>query len=125
MADQSRHVTLKLQDHDQSAAPPSSLRLTGKFLTAGAAGTILLVLFGLTLTGTVMALIMATPVLVVFSPILVPAGIVVFLTAAGLVFSGGCGVAAITTLTLMYKYISSYVATKKRAYLYGQYFSPF
>lgn len=48
-----------------------------------------------------MALIMATPVLVVFSPILVPAGIVVFLTAAGLVLSSYVARLQIKELTRM------------------------
>lgn len=77
-----------------------------KFLTASTIGTVLLVLSGLTLTGTVIALIVATPVLVLFSPILVPAAITVFLIATGFVFSGGCGVAAISALSWIYQYVT-------------------
>ncbi|KAM1134107.1 hypothetical protein ACFX19_043980 [Malus domestica] len=129
MADQSRQqqLTRKLHDQDQDQwqllAPSSSSAAdqTGKFLTAGAAGITLLMLSGLTLTGTVMALIMATPVLVLFSPVLVPAAIVLLLTAAGLVFSGGCGMAAILAFSWMYKNVSSYVAAKKRGNPYGQF----
>lgn len=128
MADQSRQqqLTRKLHDRDQDQwqllAPSSSAAgQTGKFLTAGAAGITLLMLSGLTLTGTVMALIMATPVLVLFSPVLVPAAIVLFLTAAGLVFSGGCGMAAILAFSWMYKNVSSYVAATKRGNPYGQF----
>ncbi|XP_009361547.2 oleosin Ara h 15.0101 [Pyrus x bretschneideri] len=128
MADQSRQqqLTRKLHDQDQDQwqllGPSfSAAGQTGKFLTAGAAGITLLMLSGLTFTGTVMTLIMATPVLVLFSPVLVPAAIVQFLTAAGLVFSGGCGMAAIPAFSWMYKNVSSYVAAKKRGNAYGQF----
>lgn len=83
---------------------PSS-RQAAKFVTATTLGATLLFLSGLTLTGTVIALIMATPVMVLFSPILVPAGISIFLVIAGFLFSGGCSVAAITVLTWMYNYV--------------------
>lgn len=65
-----------------------------------------MLLSGLTLTGTVIALIVATPILVLLSPILVPAGIMVFLVTAGLFFSGGCGLMAILALTWMYNYLT-------------------
>ncbi|XP_057249088.1 oleosin L [Beta vulgaris subsp. vulgaris] len=79
-------------------------RQTVKFLTASTIGTVLLILSGLTLTGTVLALVLATPVLVLFSPILVPATMVVFVIASGFVFSGGCGVAAVSALSWIYQY---------------------
>ncbi|KAJ0030880.1 hypothetical protein Pint_12895 [Pistacia integerrima] len=80
--------------------------LTVNFLTAAAIGASLLFLAGLTITGTVIALILATPLLVLFSPILVPAGMVTFLAAAGFLFSGGCGVTAITLLSWVYGYVT-------------------
>lgn len=109
-------------------------------MTAATIGGTLLFLSGLTLTGTVIALIMATPVLVLFSPILVPAAIAVFLATVGFLFSGGCGVTAITVLTWIYSYVKGkhppgadqldYARTKiadkardmtERAKEYGQY----
>ena len=99
-SDQSKPVTQTLYDR-----APSS-RQTVKFLTATTIGATLLLLSGLTLTGTVLALIMATPVLVLFSPVLVPAGIALFLVIAGFLFSGGCGVAAITVLSWIYSYVT-------------------
>ncbi|KAK8509245.1 hypothetical protein V6N12_018328 [Hibiscus sabdariffa] len=83
---------------------PSS-RQVAKFMTASTLGATLLFLSGLTLTGTVLALIMATPLIVIFSPVLVPAGITLFLVISGFLFSGGCGVAAITALSWMYNYV--------------------
>ncbi|CAA2934862.1 oleosin 1 [Olea europaea subsp. europaea] len=77
-----------------------------RFLTAATIGGILLGLSGLTLTGTVVALIIATPVLVLFSPILIPAGIVLFLVTAGFLFAGGCGVVALAALLWIYNYVA-------------------
>ncbi|KAL7614869.1 oleosin L [Lactuca sativa] len=77
-----------------------------KAVTAATAGGSLLVLAGLTLAGTVIALTVATPLLVIFSPVLVPAMITVFLLATGFLTSGGFGIAAATVLSWMYKYVT-------------------
>lgn len=98
MAEPHKGLHLKISE----AAPAT--RQTVKFLTAAAIGTALLVLSGLTLTGTVVCLVMATPVLVLFTPILLPAGFVIALAAAGLLFSGGFGVAALSALAWIYNY---------------------
>ncbi|GLU01477.1 hypothetical protein SLE2022_187840 [Rubroshorea leprosula] len=82
---------------------PSSHQVV-MFMTAAIIGGGLLLLSGLTLTGIVIALVIATPLLVLFSPILVPAGIVTFLVATGFLFSGGLGVAGIAALSWMYNY---------------------
>ncbi|KAK7351450.1 hypothetical protein VNO77_10930 [Canavalia gladiata] len=84
---------------------PSS-RQTVKFITAATIGVTLLLLSGLILTGTVIGLIIATPLLVIFSPVLVPAAITLFLVISGFLFSGGCGVAAIAALSWLYNYMS-------------------
>ncbi|GMI97959.1 hypothetical protein like AT2G25890 [Hibiscus trionum] len=97
--DQNTPMTQKLYE-----SAPSS-RQVAKFMTASTLGATLLFLSGLTLTGTVLALIMATPLIVIFSPVLVPAGITLFLAITGFLFSGGCGVAAITALSWMYNYV--------------------
>ncbi|KAL6847672.1 hypothetical protein ACP4OV_022460 [Aristida adscensionis] len=86
--------------HQQSAAAA-----VGKAVAAGAAALGLLVLSALALTGTVLALIVATPLLVLFSPVLVPAGITVALLTAGFVSSGGFGAAAVAVLAWMYRYL--------------------
>ncbi|XVF48611.1 hypothetical protein PTKIN_Ptkin03bG0204000 [Pterospermum kingtungense] len=96
---QNKPMTQKLYE-----SAPSS-REAAKFLTATTLGAALLLLSGLTLTGTVIAVIIATPLMVIFSPILVPAAIATFLAITGFLFSGGCGVAAITVLTWMYNYV--------------------
>ncbi|KAI4337531.1 hypothetical protein L6164_015935 [Bauhinia variegata] len=93
-----------LYESQSKSTHPS--RQTIKFVTAVTIGVTLLLFSALTLTGTVISLILATPLLVLFSPILVPAAIVLFLAATGFMFSGGCGVAAATVLTWMYNYVA-------------------
>ncbi|KAK1290325.1 hypothetical protein QJS10_CPB18g00955 [Acorus calamus] len=77
-----------------------------RVITAATMVTMLLGLSGLTLTVTVVSLVLATPLLVLFSPVLVPAAVVVFLTTTGLVMSGGFGVTALSGLALFYRYAS-------------------
>lgn len=100
MSDHSKPTTQKL--HESAPASRQALR----FLAAAAIGAGLLFLSGLTLTGTVMSLVIATPVLVLFSPVLIPAGILTLLAAAGFLFSGGCCVAALMALSWMYNYLA-------------------
>ncbi|KAJ7958847.1 Oleosin [Quillaja saponaria] len=95
-----RPVTQRLYD-----STPSS-RQAVRFMTAITIGTSLLLLSALTLTGTVIALILATPILVLFSPILIPAGIVLFLSITGFVFSACCGATAIAALSWIYNYVA-------------------
>lgn len=76
-----------------------------KLIGAIAVGGTLMVLAGLTFAGTVVTLVCATPVLVFFSPILIPIGIVLFLTMAGFLSAGGFGVAALSALSWIYNYI--------------------
>ncbi|KAL3647531.1 Oleosin 1-like [Castilleja foliolosa] len=77
-----------------------------KAATAATAGGSLLVLSGLTLAGTVIALTIATPLLVIFSPVLVPAVITMFMLGTGFLASGGFGVAALSVLSWMYRYMT-------------------
>ncbi|PON92436.1 Oleosin [Trema orientale] len=77
-----------------------------KAATAVTAGGSLLVLSGLVLAGTVIALTIATPLFVIFSPVLVPAVITVGLIITGFLASGGFGVAAITVLSWIYRYVT-------------------
>lgn len=62
-----------------------------------------MVLSGLTLAATVVGLVAATPLLVIFSPVLVPAAIVLFLITAGFLASGGFGATAVAVFYWMYK----------------------
>lgn len=105
MSDQPRSVTHGYYD-TTTTNPNRPPRQPVKLLTAATIGLTLLLFSGLTLTGTVIALALATPLLVLFSPILVPAGIALFLVSAGFLFAGGCGVAAIAALSWVYNYVA-------------------
>uniref|UniRef100_A0A453KLW1 Oleosin n=1 Tax=Aegilops tauschii subsp. strangulata TaxID=200361 RepID=A0A453KLW1_AEGTS len=80
--------------HGQGHNQPAAVTLAKGVAAAAAAGSMLL-LSALTLTGTVLALIVATPLLVLFSPVLVPAAIAVTMLTAGFVSSGAFGAAAV------------------------------
>ncbi|KAL1531189.1 hypothetical protein AAHA92_33897 [Salvia divinorum] len=75
-----------------------------KTTTAVTLGGSLMVLSGLTLAATVIGLVLATPLLVIFSPVLVPATITVFLILAGFMTSGGFGAVASFVFYWMYRY---------------------
>ncbi|PKA58909.1 Oleosin 16 kDa [Apostasia shenzhenica] len=77
-----------------------------KAVAAAAAGGSMLLMSGLTLAGTVILLTIATPLLVIFSPVLLPAAIAVVLIGGGFVTSGGFGVAALSVLSWMYRYMT-------------------
>lgn len=93
------------QQHHQTVAEQPGVRQAIKFTTAATVGVACLALSGLTMTGTVLALVVITPLLVLFSPVLVPAVLAALLAGAGLVFSGGCGAAAIGVVTWVYSYV--------------------
>ncbi|KAI3748957.1 hypothetical protein L6452_12427 [Arctium lappa] len=77
-----------------------------KGATSALAGGSLLVLSGLTLAATVIGLTVVTPLLVIFSPVLVPAMVTVFLLVTGFLTSGGLGVAATMVLSWIYAYVT-------------------
>nr|AAO22633.1 putative oleosin [Arabidopsis thaliana] len=105
MADQTRtHHEMISRDSTQEAHPKA--RQMVKAATAVTAGGSLLVLSGLTLAGTVVALTVATPLLVIFSPVLVPAVVTVALIITGFLASGGFGIAAITAFSWLYRHMT-------------------
>lgn len=85
----------------------SAAMAVAKALASATAAFSMLVLSGLAVTGTVLALIVATPLLVIFSPVLVPVAITVALLTAGFVSSGGFGAAAVGVLAWMYRYLQA------------------
>ncbi|KAJ7974841.1 Oleosin [Quillaja saponaria] len=91
--------------YGQAGQQPRSHQVV-KAATAVTAGGSLLLLSGLTLAGTVIALTIATPLFVIFSPVLVPAVITVGLLITGFLASGGFGVAAVTVLSWIYTYVT-------------------
>ncbi|KAK1327046.1 hypothetical protein QJS10_CPA01g02795 [Acorus calamus] len=104
---------LRYQMHQQPHPAPSSHETStprshqvAKSVAAATAGGSLLLLSGLTLAGTVIALTIATPLLVIFSPVLVPAAITVAMLIGGFLSSGGFGVAAVSVLSWIYSYLT-------------------
>nr|XP_027081508.1 oleosin 1-like isoform X1 [Coffea arabica]XP_027081509.1 oleosin 1-like isoform X2 [Coffea arabica] len=75
-----------------------------KTTTAVTVGGSLMVLSGLTMAGAVIGLVLATPLLVIFSPVLVPAAVTFFLILAGFFISGGLGVTATFIFYWMFRY---------------------
>lgn len=90
--------------HQQLHQPRSHQMV--KAATAVTAGGSLLLLSGLTLAGTVIALTIATPLLVIFSPVLVPATLAILTLGSGFLASGGFGVAALSVLSWIYRYMT-------------------
>lgn len=76
-----------------------------KAATAVTTGTSLLVLSGLVMAGTVIGLAVITPLLVIFSPVLVPAVMTASLLILGFLASGGFGVAAVVVLLWFFRYV--------------------
>ncbi|KAI3440538.1 uncharacterized protein J3R85_003288 [Psidium guajava] len=88
----------KLHEH-----APNSAQLLG-FLSLLLSGGILLLLTGLTVTGTVIGLILFTPIIVISSPIWVPLCVAMFVTAVGLLSVCGFGITALAGLSWLYRY---------------------
>ncbi|KAK8710249.1 hypothetical protein V6N13_145583 [Hibiscus sabdariffa] len=81
----------------QSSGPSTTQVLS--VLTLLPIGGTLLALAGLTLTGTVIGLTVATPLFVIFSPVLVPAAIAVAMVVVGFLTSGVFGVTGVSSLS--------------------------
>lgn len=86
--------------HDHA---PNSTQLLG-LLTLLIIGSVLLLLAGITVTGTVVGLIVFAPLIIVSSPIWVPAGTVLFVIVAGFLSVCGFGVVAVALMSWMYRY---------------------
>lgn len=62
-------------------------------------GFTFLTLAGITLTGTIIGLCVATPLFVIFSPVLVPAAITIGLAMTGFLTSGAFGLTALSSFS--------------------------
>ncbi|XP_028765364.1 oleosin 1-like [Neltuma alba] len=92
-------------NHRRRKQKPRSSK-AAKVATAVTAGGSLLILSALILAGTVIGLTIVTPLFVLFSPVLVPALIALMLLGLGFTASGGFGVAAVTAITWIYRYVT-------------------
>ncbi|XP_009609885.1 oleosin H2-like [Nicotiana tabacum] len=68
-------------------------------------GGALLCLAGLTLAGTLIGLAVATPVFLLFSPVLVPAALTIALAVTGFLTSGAFGITALSSLSWIINYM--------------------
>lgn len=68
-------------------------------------GGILLSLAGITLAGSLIGLAVATPLLIIFSPILVPAVVTIGLAVAGIITSGAFGITALSSFSWIVNYM--------------------
>ncbi|XP_006355299.1 oleosin 1-like [Solanum tuberosum] len=89
------------QQKELRGSPPNYEAL--RLMAAGTLGAALLGLSSLTFAGTVIFLILAAPFLVVFSPILVPAAMILVLSTAGFLFSGGSGIGGLAAILWLYR----------------------
>ncbi|KAL6006033.1 hypothetical protein ACLOJK_040078 [Asimina triloba] len=106
MADQPKTTPTTQQPPKQVESPASDSHQAVKFVAAATIGAVLLIFSGIALTGTIISLVVATPLLLLFSPILVPAEILIFLVVSGFIFSGAFGVAAVSALSWIYNYVA-------------------
>ncbi|KAL4398499.1 hypothetical protein HN51_003116 [Arachis hypogaea] len=88
----------RLQDHT-----PNSTQLAG-LLTLLITGSILLLLTGLTVTGTIIAMIFFSPLIIISSPIWVPIGTLFLLITAAFLSMCGFGIVLVAAVSWMYRY---------------------
>ncbi|KAE8706262.1 Oleosin 18.2 kDa [Hibiscus syriacus] len=116
MADRDRDRSIQAQIHPQhrfdqvvrggnyyqSGGGPSTSKVLAALTLLPVGGT-LLALAGLTLTGTVIGLTVATPLFVIFSPVLVPAALTITMAVFGFLSSGALGVIGLSSLSYVFK----------------------
>ena len=89
--------------HNKKSRRPSFKSVLTSILATQAA-IFLLLLAGVSLAGTAVAFIASMPLFVVFSPILVPAGVATGLLATGLAAAGSSGAMAVSLILWVFKY---------------------
>ncbi|KAK1644694.1 hypothetical protein QYE76_062499 [Lolium multiflorum] len=94
-----RPITEQVKGMLPEKGPSASQALT--VATLFPLGGFLLVLSGLLLAGTVVGLALATPVFLLFSPVLVPAALTIGLAVTGFLTSGALGLGGLSSLTVL------------------------
>ncbi|KAK7388779.1 hypothetical protein VNO78_23606 [Psophocarpus tetragonolobus] len=84
----------------QERAPNSN-----QVITLLATASVILLLTGLTLAGAVLGLVLFLPLIIVSSPVWVPAGTLLFILTAGFLSFCGFGVTLVAALSWMYRYL--------------------
>ncbi|CAK9138572.1 unnamed protein product [Ilex paraguariensis] len=95
----------------KKGATPTSKILA--IITLFPVGSVLLCLAGLVLVGTLIGLAVATPLFVIFSPILVPAALTIAAAVAGFLTAGAFGITAVSSLSWMFNYFRKMGAAPK------------
>lgn len=88
---------------DRGGGGPSASKVLAVMASLPVGGT-LLALAGFTLLMTVVGLAITTPLFIIFSPILLPAAIVVGLAVTGFLTSGAFGLTALSSLSWVIRY---------------------
>ncbi|KAG6548176.1 hypothetical protein Mapa_010227 [Marchantia paleacea] len=97
--EQAHNVTEKIREHS-----PNQSQVIG-LVTIITAIILLLTVGGLLLGGAAIAVTLVTPVLIFFSPILIPLATIFFLATAGVVSAGGFVLAAYSASRWLYEYV--------------------
>ncbi|CAM8933809.1 unnamed protein product [Rhodiola kirilowii] len=106
MADQHQFQTHQQQQfgHHLSDKSPNTSQIMA-VVTLFPLGAFLLILSGLTLAATIIGLAIATPLFILFSPVLVPAALTIFLAVTGFLTSGAFGVTGLSSVSWIVNYI--------------------
>ncbi|KAK7291610.1 hypothetical protein RIF29_06899 [Crotalaria pallida] len=91
--------------HDHQGKDTNSTSQILAIATLVPFGASLLILAGFTLTATVLGLAIATPLFIFFSPVLVPAALVIGLAVTGFLTSGAFGVTSLSSFAWMANYL--------------------
>ncbi|XP_020228887.1 oleosin 5 [Cajanus cajan] len=85
-------------------------------LLAGASiGGMLLLLAGLSLIVSLVGLMIAVPLFILFSPVLVPAASVIGIAVTSIIAAGTCGLMGLVTFTWMVNYLRRVMVTPEQA----------
>ena len=106
--DQAQQMGAKAQEMGGQAGKKAKgvFQKLKEVMPKSAAGWVVLVaIAGALAIGSAIVLVILSPVLLFFSPILVPAGIVLFLCTAGIVTAGGAGLATLSAVSWLYRYV--------------------
>lgn len=103
MAEHQQHpAASSLKQTIQEKGPSTSQVLA--VITLFPLGGVLLFLAGITLAGTLIGLMVATPIFIICSPVLVPAALTIGLAVTGFLTSGAFGITALSSLSWIINY---------------------
>ncbi|XP_073121357.1 oleosin H2-like [Henckelia pumila] len=98
----SRHLTDSIADYFLEKGPSTSQVLA--VITLVPVAAVLLCLAGITLAATLLGLAVATPLFIIFSPILLPAVLTIAFAVVGFLTSGAFGITALSSVTWLISY---------------------